>query len=228
MTSLLENLVGVIAPHYCFVCSKENNMLCEQCAMQFAGAEASICFLCEKPTADFALCRSCAAATTLQHVWPATTYDGVVAQVIKQYKFGRAQAASLALARLVQYTLPLLPMDTLIVPVPTAPAHVRQRGYDHTLLLAKALSRATGLGYRTLLRRTSNVRQLGATRAQRLRQLQGDFVLTDAAACRNATILLLDDVSTTGATLLAAASVLQTGGVGSIQAAVVARHTARK
>ena len=57
---------------------------------------------------------------------------------------------------------------------------------------------------------------------------QLDFVLTDAAACRNATILLLDDVSTTGATLLAAASVLQTGGVGSIQAAVVARHTARK
>lgn len=221
MTSLLEKLVAKIAPHHCLGCSKEDNIVCEACSADLFGIEASSCFLCQAPTVDFAICRNCKPKTNLQHVWFTANYEGVAAEVIKLLKFERAAAAAEPLARAMAQMLPALPSDTIIVPVPTAASRVRKRGYDQTVLLATAIGKEKDLSVQHLLLRKLQYRQLGASR--RVRAAQSVQAFDAAADCSDKTILLVDDVVTTGATLCAAAKALQQGGAKTVMAVVAAR-----
>lgn len=114
----------------------------------------------------------------------------------------------------------LLPDNVVLVPVPTATGRVRQRGYDQALLLTKELSRHTGLPYRKLLTRRGQAHQVGADRTTRKQQLAGAYAAKSAKGLR---VVLIDDVMTTGATLEAAASVLQKAGASQIDALTFAQ-----
>lgn len=221
MTSLLEKIVSKIAPHHCIVCSNEDNIVCEACAADLFGLVDSACFLCQAPTADFAVCRSCKSKTQLERVWFTADYDGAVAKAIKLLKFERAAAAAKPLARAMVDVLPYLPEDMIIVPVPTAARRIRQRGYDQTTLLAEALSQETGLNCKQLLLRKAQNRQLGASRQTRAAQSAHAFEALED--CTDQAILLVDDVVTTGATLNAAAQAVRAAGAKSVTAVVVAR-----
>lgn len=224
MTSLIEKMVAVIAPHYCIVCGIENNILCDNCLLQLAGDTHSICYLCEIETSDGAVCYKCQKQTALQYVWLGGNYDKQLAGLIKKFKFGRARAAAKPLARLLFEQLPQLSVQTIIVPVPTAPVRVRQRGYDQALLLAQELGRLSALPVSPLLGRTSPSRQVGANRTQRFAQAHQSFFVTNQQQCVGANVLLIDDVTTSGATLSAAAEVLHAAGAATINAAAVAKQ----
>jgi ComF family protein len=224
MTSLLERTISIIAPNHCFCCSKESNVLCVACAEQVFGEGPEMCFLCNKQTLDSSVCSDCASQTALGHVWMAETYDGIVKQLVKAYKFERLRAAHEPLAAALADTLPYLPDDIIVVSVPTASSRVRRRGYDHVKLLAKRLARIQGWKYQNYLGRTNQTRQVGASRRVRFEQANQAYVykgpdLTDKH------ILLVDDVTTSGATLQAAAALLQTASAATIDAVVVAKHT---
>ncbi|HXH26665.1 MAG TPA: phosphoribosyltransferase family protein [Candidatus Acidoferrum sp.] len=224
MTSLIEKMVAIIAPHYCILCGIENNMLCDNCLLQLADDTHSICYLCEIETSDGAVCYTCSKQTALQHVWLGGNYDKELSYLIKKFKFGRAQAAARPLARLIAEQLPQLPAQTIIVPIPTSSARVRQRGYDQSLLLAKEIGRLTSLCVSPLLARKGSFRQVGASRSQRFAQARQSFFVANAQKCQGATILLVDDVTTSGATLSAAAEILHEAGAASINAAAVAKQ----
>jgi ComF family protein len=155
------------------------------------------------------------------HVWIASRYSGLPEQLIHTFKFERAQAAALEIAYLMHQALPHLRPGTVIVPVPTVTSHIRQRGYDHTDLLARALSRESKHAYDPALRRLGQSRQVGAVRVQRLAQLRGAFRAAKPVAGKN--ILLVDDVVTTGATLEEAAWVLHRAGAKRINGLVFAQ-----
>jgi ComF family protein len=120
---------------------------------------------------------------------------------------------------------PLLPAepDVMVVPVPTATSRVRGRGYDQAKLLARELSRQARLPYLDCLVRSGHTHQVGASRYQRLSQLEGAFRLKDSKKVRGTRILLIDDVMTTGATLETAAGLLKAGGAGQVAAMVFAQ-----
>ena len=224
MTSLIEKLVAIIAPHYCIICGIENNILCDNCLMQISDEGHSICYLCEMETSDGAVCYACQKQTALQHVWLAGNYDKKLSALIKKFKFGRAQAAARPLARLIAEQLPQLPSGTIVVPIPTALIRVRQRGYDQALLLAKEIGRLTLLPVSPLLARKGVFRQVGASRSQRFAQARQSFYVTDVRKCQNSTILLVDDVCTSGATLTAAAEMLRAAGAITLNAAAIAKQ----
>jgi ComF family protein len=113
--------------------------------------------------------------------------------------------------------------ECLLVPVPTATDHVRQRSYDQAKLLARALSRLSGLRYADCLRRLGQTHQVGASRRQRLIQLRTLFYIKKPRQVRGAKILLIDDVVTTGATLEAAADVLTMAGAKEVGAITFAQ-----
>ncbi|HSE61926.1 MAG TPA: phosphoribosyltransferase family protein [Candidatus Saccharimonadales bacterium] len=136
------------------------------------------------------------------------------------YKFERAKAAHAPLARLMLEVLPL--GDWLVVPIPTAPKRVRQRGYDQAALLAKAVASARVLPYSPSLGRLQDARQVGSNRVQRHVQSAHLFFVAKPAVVQGAKILLVDDVCTTGATLAAAAGLLKAHGAASVDAVVAA------
>ncbi|MDR0955979.1 MAG: hypothetical protein LBM73_02530, partial [Candidatus Nomurabacteria bacterium] len=108
---------------------------------------------------------------------------------------------------------------------PTIAPHIRQRGFDHTRLIAKNLAklRHLKLNAKLLLRKTDSV-QHNLTAAERQKQAALAFEINPRCALAPEKILLLDDIYTTGATMRAAARILKKAGAREIIAAVVARQ----
>ena len=99
----------------------------------------------------------------------------------------------------------------------------RERGFNQAELLAGRVRGACGLPVRRLLRRIrSTAPQAGYDREERIRNLQGAFVATGMGD-PGGDYLLVDDVSTTGATLDACAMALRSAGASKVFAIVVAR-----
>ena len=120
----------------------------------------------------------------------------------------------------------------VLLPIPPAPERARQRGFHHTLLLARALAMDMHLPINTtsLLRLPEMPGQHQALRKrpERLRAMRGAFVMAPGqeAALQGRRVLLLDDVMTTGATLNSAAQTLRQAGAAQVSAVVLARTAA--
>jgi ComF family protein len=220
MTSLLEKTISVIAPHRCIVCSNYDNVVCTACMYDIHRLEVPLCVLCGSPTTAWRTCASCARTTSLRGVIAAAPYEGVLAELIRRYKFDHARAAYRPLATLLASSLPAFSAEWLVVPVPTVAAHIRQRSYDHAARIAKEVARQKGLTVRLVVRRTRDDRQVGATRAERRMQVEGAFKAV--TPLQGYKVLLIDDVCTTGATLTAAAQALTAAGAAEVWGGVVA------
>ena len=114
--------------------------------------------------------------------------------------------------------------DALLVPVPSTPARIVERGYNQSALLALAIRRILGIECLPLaLTRTHFApHQIGADKAQRAAQVAGAFTATSQALA-SASVILVDDVITTGATSAACASAIEAMGAKVIAIAAIAR-----
>lgn len=153
-------------------------------------------------------------------VWAGAIYQNEVKELIGLLKFSRAKQSAFTLATLLDAVLPLISQNTVIVPAPTANKRIRHRGYDQAQLIAHALARKRQLRYKNVLIRRTGTRQVGATKTQRADQMMNAFLVKYPV--NGLDILLIDDVMTTGATLSAAAQLLNNNGARSVSAAVCA------
>jgi ComF family protein len=118
----------------------------------------------------------------------------------------------------------------LVVPVPTTPLRVRERGYDQAEVLARALALRTGRTLvRALHRASAGSSQTTLQPAARLTNVAGAFgpVTRYEADLRGEHVLLVDDVLTTGATITACAETLVAVGARCVSALTFARATGR-
>lgn len=138
-------------------------------------------------------------------------------------KYGRAQAGAAEAAKLMAGLIADVPEDIVLVHIPTATSRVRQRGYDHALLLARALARASYRERAGLLARVGQAHQVGSGRAERIQQLHDAFRPVRPAAIRGRHVMLVDDVLTTAATLETAARALKRAGAERVSAIVFAQ-----
>jgi predicted amidophosphoribosyltransferase len=142
-------------------------------------------------------------------------YEGPTAELVAAFKFRGAHVLSgplgSALATLVDQ-----PVD-VVCWIPATATHRRRRGYDQGALLAKAVATELGLPKKRLLRRGRGRPQLGATRQERLR---GPAL--SARGTPPSSVLVVDDVVTTGASFAAAATSLRLAGAGRVSGVAVA------
>ena len=119
---------------------------------------------------------------------------------------------------------PLKRDGALLVPVPLHPLRHFTRGYNQAELIAAHLSKNLKIqSGKPLLRiRQTPSQTIVQSRAKRLENLKGAFALETARSVRNRHVILVDDVTTTGATLRAAATALRVGRPRSISACVLA------
>ena len=181
-----------------------------------------VCIVCGRPTGRTWLCNTC--RLPYERVWVVGERDGTLQRLIGLYKFERARLAYKALGDLLLETLPELPADTVIVPVPTTPGRIRERGYDHMLLIAKYIAKARDLRCEQLVYRKTNTKQRQATARQRATQAKQAFAVRNGVN-EGTPYLLIDDVVTTGATIKYASYALRDAGAKHVWVAVIARQT---
>lgn len=220
---MLQPIIRYLAPHRCIGCGTESSILCAWCK---ADAESTLpprCYRCQALTEQSAVCVRCRRKSALRHVWVAGEYGGVGRKLVQLLKYERVQEAAVVMAGMVDDVLPYLGPGVIITHIPTATSRVRQRGYDQARLMARQLGRTRNHTVVSLLVRNGQSRQVGAKRAERTSQLGGAYRVSRPELVRNAHILLIDDVLTTGATMEEAAKTLRAAGASRVDAAVFAQ-----
>lgn len=214
--SLLGALIDLLLPARCAGCGRDGSRCCPDCAAALA-------------TQPFrALPRPCPPG--LPPTWACAGYAGPVRSLLIAHKErGRHDLTGLLSAALATAAQQAVGMSeaVLVTPVPSRPAALRERGYDHTLRLADGVARQLrGLGWTavaspllTVQRRVADQGELDAR--GRVANLRHAY-LARGAPPPGCHVVVVDDVITTGSTLVEAARALRAGGASRVSAVVVA------
>lgn len=220
--ALLERGLDLLFPPVCVGCRRVGRWICPRCWPRVRWIAERSCLRCKAPSSD-AICLGCAgASSSCQSVVAVAVFEGVGREAVHALKYQGRHAIAGMMGKLMAQAAAGLEFD-LIVPVPLHRTRMRERGYDQAALLARTVAQRLQRTYqREALERIRPTLQQTTLKAearranvagafQSTRQLEGDA------------ILLVDDVSTTGATLDAAATALKAAGAGRVVGLVFAQ-----
>ena len=225
-----------LLPPRCLACgaiAPRDGALCGACWGGLSFIERPWCACCGLPfefdIADGALCGGCAAgARAFDSARAVLRYDDASRPLILTFKHGDRMQAGRHFGRWMARTgADLAARADLIVPVPLHWRRLAARRYNQSAELARGVAAASGVGLCVdLLRRTRPTpSQGGLNRRARRLNVRGAFAIAPRrrAAIRDARVLLVDDVLTTGATVEAAARTLRRAGAAGVDVLVLAR-----
>lgn len=219
---MIDTLLSIVAPHHCSGCGIVGGLLCENCKYDIIHEPYSACVACGRGLAGRnGVCKEC--TLPYQRAWCVAPRQEQLEVLINAYKFRNARAAYKPLAELLDAYMPELPGNVIIVPIPTIPSHIRQRGYDHVFLVARHFARARRLPLTAVLQRQTATVQRGAGARQRTEQAKKAYTCATVLD-PDAVYLLVDDVMTTGATMKYAAKTLAGAGAQNIWVASISRQ----
>lgn len=206
--------------------------VCERCLEGFVPILSPVCPRCGLPlnnAHDSHLCGECIQdPPPFEKAWSLFVFNKKARDLIHLLKFH----GNLATLSVIDFLLRerIDPEDLkrdldVLVPVPMNREGLRHRGYNQALMMAECLSRVCGLPVdrRYLIKSRKTPPQVGLTRAQRRRNIQGAFSVTDKKIFRGKAVLLVDDVYTTGATVRACSHALLRAGARLVKVLTFAR-----
>ena len=240
----LKSLIDLIYPPRCLICQallKDQNTVqggqdipfCQTCFKEFTPIKSPICSLCGRPFSDGAerdrVCEDCLRKRPSYDVARAPyLYDGALMTAIHELKYAQrshlADSLGSLLASFAQTWIGEL-KGCLIMPVPLHPRRLRTRGFNQSLLLARRVASKTGSYFDFLsLRRTRFTEpQTELSSEERKKNVRKAFEVVKPEAVKGRTIVLVDDVATTGSTLNECAKALKRAGADSVLCLVLAR-----
>lgn len=191
-----DGLLGLVVPPGCV-----------HCGAMFAG-DLPLCVGCADELADLGPGPRRVGDGALRDRYSAFSFEGPARSVMHAYKLRGGARLARPLAELIAPQLPRWFDSATIVPVPTSSARARARGFDQAKLLAVELGRLTGRPICHLAGRHGGRPQTGTSRSQRLRLSDNTFFAQTPGEYRRTSVVLLDDVCTTGVTLDMCASAI--------------------
>lgn len=207
----------------------DEHPLCDACKYQLLPIEPPFCQLCGRHLEQPGRCPECERETSFVLSRSYGPYRGVLRDLLHRYKFSREvellSVLSPCLNEAWDRHMAHFPID-LLVPVPIHPNRLRERGYNQAERLAVSLSSYTNLPWYPVLQRTLHLKgQVTRSRRERLQALLEAYTVNPLYEneIRNKTILLVDDIYTTGSTAEACAYALQSAGADQVYVITVAR-----
>lgn len=225
-----EWVLDLVFPKYCLSCEKEGNFLCFSCREAYLIFDAPHCPVCAKRNFTGILCAGCQEKIGLRRFFAPFSYRAkLVRDLIHEYKYEgiRSLGAIFAeeIARFLAFYGARIPANAVFIPIPLARSRERARGFNQALLLADELGRRLHIPVSSPLRRTRATAQQIEMESHEARRtnVAGAFAMKDQNAVSGKTAILVDDVSTSGATLSEAAAVLRAHGAKTVWAIVIAK-----
>ncbi len=233
----MKNLLSFLFPQTCRFCRElvvSSEFLCVSCTENIPWIGHSFCSVCGKPFEE-AVNHNHPCGDCLKHPpefsshYSAVFYDDVVRNVIHQLKYGAAQHMLPLLAQWVlkKYISSLVLADYL-VPVPLSSKRLSRRTFNQSLELSRLISKKTGIPLivHGLQKIKETPAQTQLNRKKREENLEGAFIWK-GRSLRDKTVLLIDDVYSTGSTLNACARALKSSQPDQIMALTVAYNPGR-
>lgn len=227
LETLVDESLALLFPVRCLGCDSVGSWFCPTCQdMSELRAGLDFCQLCGRSVDQpGALCSFHQAQTGLTGLISYANYHAPpIRAALNHMKYQGIWAGLEPISRIAwQSRWRYLRGQTwsAVLPIPLHPSRLRSRGYNQSELLARPLrSQLTKPHQLHLVRQTATLQQVGLNRSDRLRNMQSAFAWTGQNIAGR--ILLVDDVITTGATLMSAAEVLRTHGAQDIWAATLA------
>jgi predicted amidophosphoribosyltransferase len=204
---LLHAVSTGFVPSLCAACGRScrpQAVICNRCARRLAAADP---VLGKGPQG-------------LDRAWSSAAHEGVARDLVTALKFRRLLPVADLMADRIQWLAPANILNGAIVPVPTATLRTMKRGFDPAAELAMALADCLDAPFHNCLARHGGGRQLGKRRADRIGHPPDIHPKGEVPR----SILLIDDVLTTGATLTACARALRSAGAIRVVAVTFARR----
>jgi ComF family protein len=231
-----HEVLDALYPPRCAACAQVGHKgWCEDCLSCVALIAPPVCAKCGTPVDPERFCPSCPVHPLLpEAVRAAAHYEGAVKDAIHRLKYAAKPAVAAVLAQVLIQTWhgalgePLHAAEA-VIPIPIHQDRERERGFNQSVLLARHFCQAAGLPLwdDVLVRAVYHQPQVGLNAAQRVQNVKDAFRVVRSEEIAGKSVLLMDDVWTTGSTLNEAARALLQAGAAQVFAFTVAHESLR-
>jgi competence protein ComFC len=202
----MNSVLDILFPEHCLGCKKKGSIICSTCTAYIRKAERE----------------------TSSGIYAVYDYrDPVIKQAIWKLKYYHSRHLAIHLGTLLYENMleELVDMNLftqghpiLVIPVPISPSRIRERGYNQARSIAQnfcrsGATRTLELGDNIVIKHKDTLPQARiSNRVQRIRNVRNAFTLTDTERIKGRTIIVVDDVTTTGATITEVINILRASG----------------
>jgi competence protein ComFC len=226
------SFLDILFPKYCVNCRRIGDYICPNCFSFISFDFSMICLICNRPSIDGLTHPGCKTEYSIDGAFCAIAYKGIVKKLIYNFKYKpyltdlKKTLVELFYESIIQQEIfqKIYNLKPVLVPIPLFAKRLRKRGYNHSELLAEGLVKNLNLKLINALSRIKETKsQFGLKLKERKENLKNAFSLNAKYEILNKDVFLVDDILTTGSTLLEAAKVLKRNGAKKVWGLVLAR-----
>jgi competence protein ComFC len=227
-------IIDTLFPIICLSCNKEGEFLCEECIKKLEPVEYQICIVCKKPSLGGLTHPKCISPHSPDQLISFYNYhDDIVEKLIIRGKYyfipGIFELLGKLIANKLKNDFPnlLSPQPLALSPIPLNKWRHRWRGFNQSEIICQALSKKFNFPIvNALIRKKITRTQKDLKKEDRIKNMESAFALSplfSKEGVRGSSFLLIDDVTTTGSTLIEAVKVLKRNGAAKVICLTIAR-----
>lgn len=223
MNKFIKIIISFFYPKYCVVCGKFGQLICDECSYEkLTYLALPYCPKCNGRLRDNQGIHSlCKRHSSLDGSISLVKFTDNFKKILWDYKYHYVYQLAAPLSKMISNRLSTFPFHyDYVIAVPSHPSKINKRGYDHIELLVNSLNKPT---INVIYKTTSNKAQAKLSRQERLLNVVENFKVKNSKRIIGKSILIIDDVITTGSTIQSVAQKLKEAGVEKVYSLTIAR-----
>lgn len=229
LDSFIKSVSSIVYPHHCAYCGRplEDGYFCEECYKKLPFIEGNTCSVCGCPVSEgMDVCYECKSSSFYFYKNVSIfMYTSKFSDVVHKFKYHNGRYLAKPFGAFMAERLKKDNISTdFIIPVPLHPRKEEERGYNQSGLLAKYIGRILDISVlnNVLVRDVYTQSQTKLKKESRRENMCGAFSVKNKEVIYGKTILLIDDIFTTGSTMNECSRVLLNNGAGGVYSATLA------